>query len=98
MPLMLLVSLGLVALLLDGDVTRLEGFLLLAGFVAFLVTTIRGGRKRGEGTPGSDRPPVGSSRAREVLGGVGLIVDGVAGLVVGARLLVDAEVGIGRML
>jgi cation:H+ antiporter len=73
-------------MLLDGVVTRLEGGLLLAGLVAFLVTAFITGKSEPETV--EPLPPQWQSWAMTI---AGLIV-----LVIGARLLVDSATTIAR--
>lgn len=95
-PIMLGVSVLLVALLLDVTIARWEGILLLVGFVAYVGTVIR--RASVERAPDEEPSPAPIAQS----GGLGraalLILAGLAGLSIGSRLLVDSAVGIGRIL
>ncbi|WP_149586835.1 calcium/sodium antiporter [Tabrizicola flagellatus] len=75
-------------LLLDGQITRTDGLILLAGLAAFLTTAV---------IAGSGHPPepgtetIGPNWRPWIMTGAGL-----AGLVIGARLLVDSATTIAR--
>jgi cation:H+ antiporter len=92
-PLMVLVSLVLVWMLADGSVSGLEGGILLAGLVGYLVWTAVGARAesdevRAEFAEGMPAAP------RGVLPSVLLVIGGVGALVLGGRLLIDSAVQI----
>ncbi len=102
-PLMIVVSAGLLALLWDGTLARLEaGSLLVAfvGYLAFVLRTARGAPPEAETTfeafeaaPLPLEPP-----AALRLPGLLLILGGLAALVVGAHLLVESSVWFARRL
>ncbi len=74
-------------MLADGQVTRMEGILLLAGLAAFLTTAFLTGKEEGEEITLGDIP---QWKAWAMTAG-GLVV-----LVIGARLLVDSATEIAR--
>jgi cation:H+ antiporter len=74
-------------MLLDGFVSRIEGFVLLAGLAIFLVTAFLTGKEE----PADDAPPVGNQ-----LVAWGMTIGGLIVLVIGARLLVDSATTIAR--
>ncbi len=74
-------------MLLDGFVSRGEGFVLLAGLAIFLVTAFVSGKEE----PAHDAPPVGNQ-----LVAWGLTIGGLIVLVVGAHLLVNSATIIAR--
>jgi cation:H+ antiporter len=74
-------------MLLDGFVSRSEGFILLAGLIVFLVTAFLTGKEE----PDDNAPPVGNQ-----LVAWGMTIGGLIVLVIGARLLVDSATTIAR--
>lgn len=89
LPAMLLLSVALLLLGLDGTVGPLDGALLLGAFVAVMVTTVLIGRREPAGQPGEEAAP-----PQPVWRALLLVVSGVAALVVGAQLLVNGAVSI----
>lgn len=91
-PIMVGASVGLIVLSLDGSVGRLDGVILVLGFLAWLGWTIAASRTTvdaaSEDAVEEIRAAAGLSRGRQVL----LIVIGLVLLVVGARWLVDGAV------
>lgn len=101
MPIMIVVSFGLAALLLDGRVSRLDGAILLAAFAGYVAAVLRGSRE--------EAPPAVETEFREfesatlLIRGLGrtvpqllLIGVGLAALVGGAHLLVESAMAIAR--
>lgn len=84
---MLLATATLWIMLAGGEITRLEGVLLLAGLAAFLVTAFVTGKSEDDDTPQSDTPQWKAW---------GLTIAGLVVLVIGARLLVDSATEIAR--
>ena len=92
-PLMVVATLIIIVLLLDGTIGRMEGFFLLAGLVAYTVFSVRAARRETESAqhvyedviPLENRPV--SLSSFFVAGGLTL-------LVIGARLLVTGAVAI----
>ncbi|MFN5996187.1 MAG: sodium:calcium antiporter [Paracoccaceae bacterium] len=75
-------------MLLDGNVTRLDGIILLAGLIVFLVIAFR----VGSGHPPQDSAdPLGPAWKPWAITGAGLVL-----LVIGARFLVDSASTIAR--
>ncbi|HUF30730.1 MAG TPA: calcium/sodium antiporter, partial [Gemmatimonadaceae bacterium] len=102
MPIMIASAVALLIVGFDGLITRLDAGILLAGFVTFLLYMLRIARQ-GEPTPALETEfeafeenrgmtPARYTRAHNVL----LILVGLAGLVVGAELLVRAAVSVAR--
>lgn len=109
-PLLILVSWGMVALVGDGRLGRLDGLLLLAGFVGYLVFVLRSAHRA---PPAIEAEFAGLEYAAlagsgEVDGGrpreegrrrdAVLVILGIATLAVGAHLMVDAAVWFARRL
>lgn len=94
LPVMVAVSVLLLLLSLDGALTLVDGVLLLAVFVAFMVTTVILGRRevarQAAGSEDADDEEAPAPMWLSVL----LVVAGIASLVVGAQLLVRGAVSI----
>ncbi|WP_228702831.1 calcium/sodium antiporter [Salisaeta longa] len=98
-PLLVLVSAGLLALLYDGTVSRLEGGLLVAALVAYLVFSIRAARREQHPAVAAEYeegvPPqrAWGLDALYVAGGLGLLVGG-ANLLVGGAITIAGALGV----
>jgi cation:H+ antiporter len=101
MPIMIAAAIGLIALGADGIISRLDGLLLFAGLVAFVVYMLRAAKLGAapllekefqEYEEETGMIPTGAGRGRDLL----LIGAGLAALVVGAELLVRAAVSFAR--
>jgi len=84
-PVMIVASVVLLLLALDGTISRLDGVLLVVALVVYVALSVRQALRRGAETS-ADGPEV---RSRPLVD-VALVVVGVALLVLGARLLVSA--------
>ncbi|MBR1395726.1 MAG: calcium/sodium antiporter [Prevotella sp.] len=82
----------LAAILFGGDVSRLDGLLLLAFFAVFMVYTFRVALK---GNTASDSPSV---DATPVWKSLLYVVAGLAGLIIGSDLFVDSASDVARRL
>ena len=103
MPIMVVAALALIAFGADGVISRVDGALLFAGLIAFVLYMLRSAR-RGEPTPVLEAefeefeqkedmvPTAAMGRGRDIL----LILIGLVALVVGAELLVRAAVSVAR--
>ncbi len=95
-PLMIAASVLMLLLALDGRIGRLDGLLLFAGVVAYTVFMVRHSRRQApdlKSEPGEAFE--GENGGRWALPvNLGLIAIGLAGLVLGARWLVDGAVAI----
>jgi cation:H+ antiporter len=85
---MMAASLVLVPMFWDGQMSRLEGIILFAGIVAYILSAMR----RVGSAPEIDGPP------RPLWKTLGLTVLGLVVLMLGARLLVDSSIEIARWL
>lgn len=98
MPLLLLMSVGLLLLLLDAELSRLEGALLLVGLLVFVWFNLRVGREE-QDTVLSDfseaglAPAGGNGMARHV----GFMLLGFGALVAGAMVFITGAVDIARI-
>lgn len=90
-PVMIAVSLLVVPLAWDGRISRGEGALLFAGVILYTALLLRAARREADG----EGP---KAVAGPVVAQVGLVVGGLAGLVLGARWLVAGAVALARML
>lgn len=90
-PMMIIVSLLVLAMAADGQFGRLEGLLLLGGLVGFTVWQFRAGRQSGEATV---EAPSGGRLWRDPL----LVAVGLTLLVFGARLLLEGAVTLAQQL
>lgn len=95
-PLLVIASLLLVALILDGLLGRVDGMLLVAGIIAYLFYNVQSAQ---------DEAPEIREGAEEVLSSVhplwmdlGLVALGIGGLLAGAHFLVEGAVHIARSL
>jgi cation:H+ antiporter len=96
-PIMVGCSLLLLALLLDGGVTRAEGALLAAGIVAYVAFTLVMARRQGAASVNVAGGLAAHGRHRRWLS-VALVIAGIAGLTLGARVFVDGAVTIALAL
>ena len=85
---MLLATATIWVMLLDGQVTRIDGFILLAGLIVFLVTAFVAGQGH---PPEETQEASGPTWLPWVMTGVGLVL-----LVIGAGFLVDSATTIAR--
>lgn len=93
-PLMVVAGLVLAAMALDGGLSRLDGVLLLVLAVAYTLMNLRLGRKESlEEVPVADETPRGT---RVLVIASLLVLVGLVGLVIGARLAVTAASDIAR--
>jgi cation:H+ antiporter len=93
LPILLIASVALVAILADGAVGRVEGGLLFAGLLAYIGTSLRLARREPAAVEAEfveGMPRAGRSAALDA----GMVAAGLALLVLGARLLVTGAVDI----
>lgn len=93
-PVALLASVALtVMVLMDGDLSRVDAALLFVGFLAFMWVTLRGAK----GSHAIEQEQA-ASRGYSVLKSVGLLVLGLACLVVGSNIFVDGATSVAQTL
>jgi cation:H+ antiporter len=100
-PLLIGISVLLLVLGLNGAIGRLEGILLFAGIVAYTVFAIRQSRRESREVEEEYAREFGKKACGsfwEVLGQIGLVVGGLALLVIGSRWLVEGAVALARVL
>jgi cation:H+ antiporter len=95
-PIMIGLTLGVIALCADGRVSRGEGVLLLLGLLVYTALTLRlSGRVEAGTAPGPGPAP---SRGRAVAVGSLLVALGLAALVLGSEWMVEGAVLVARTL
>lgn len=93
-PVALLASVALtVMVLMDGDLSRVDAALLFVGFLAFMWVTLRGAK----GSHAIEQEQA-APRGYSVLKSVGLLVLGLACLVVGSNIFVDGATSVAQTL
>ena len=100
-PLMIGVSVVLLVVALDGTINWFDGILLTAGMVAYTVFAVRQSRKESAAVQREyvqEYGDAGRQGRRRLFAQIGLIVIGLALLVLGARWLVDGAVAIAKTL
>lgn len=101
-PLVLLASIGVLLLGLDGQISRLDGLLLFAGIVVYTAMLVRQSRKESKAVAAVYErefgPEPGGRRLGRMLLRIVSMVGGLALLVVGSRWMVDASVEMARAL
>ncbi|HUE75285.1 MAG TPA: calcium/sodium antiporter, partial [Chloroflexota bacterium] len=98
-PLMIGVSFLFLFLALDGTISRLDGLVLVAGVIAYIVFVIRQSRRESAEIAAEYEQEFGTteqSSAGRVVINVGLIVVGLVLLVLGSRWLVEGAVTIAQ--
>ncbi|MBK9123132.1 MAG: calcium/sodium antiporter [Chloroflexi bacterium] len=89
--------LGYVLLVIDGDLSRVDGLILVGGIVLYIARAFRESREQHVDTTES-RESAAHPEQHNVLKEVGRIAVGVVLLVIGAQLTVDGAVNIARFL
>lgn len=94
-PVMILCSLAVMALTLDGRLSRLEGGVLFAAGLAYVVFLVRLGRRE---AAADDAPVPAAHGVRGWITNLALVAGGLVLLVLGADWLVDAAVVVAQAL
>lgn len=104
-PLMIALSILVLALSLDEDLSRANGLLLIAGLVLYLWFLIYQARRQNTGLreeyskeSGTGGGPAKTSRKSDRVKDIGLVIGGLALLVLGSRWLVDSAVDFARYM
>ncbi len=96
-PVMILVSILVVPMGLDGKIGRIDGLLLFAGVVAYTIFLIRQSRREGSAEVKAEyESEFGAKEPTSWVKNVALVIVGVASLVLGSKWLVDGAVEIAR--
>ncbi|MDS1269090.1 calcium/sodium antiporter [Lipingzhangella sp. LS1_29] len=100
-PVMVVLSVAVLLLALDGTLSRTDGALLFAALLAYVTTTVVMARRQGvriDSDSGTGAAPPSTSRVRRAMVDLLLVILGAVMLVAGARLLVDAASDIATAL
>lgn len=95
-PIMVAVSLGLVALLWDGAISRIEGAVLLGGLIVYVAGNLWMARRTATAAVEEEFSESVPHRSGSVLLDIFFILGGLGVLVLGARLLTDNSVELAR--
>lgn len=95
-PILLVASVGMVVLMWDGELSRLDGAVATVGFVVYMAFVVRQATRASGGAESDAASEVVTPGGRA--GSILLVVLGLAGLVAGAHLLVEAAVAMARVL
>ncbi|BCX49150.1 sodium:calcium antiporter [Haloferula helveola] len=103
LPILLVVTGGFVAMIIDGKLDRWEGVVMFCGIVFYVIHSIRLARSTPEDPALADVPEealahAGESGLAPTLKSLGWVVLGLAGLIYGADRLVTSGVTIARVL
>jgi cation:H+ antiporter len=94
-PVMIVISLLILLMGMDGKIGRFDGAILFAGIISYTVFLIRQSRREGsEEVKAEYETEFGGKPASSWLMNVGLVVIGLAGLMLGSKWLVDSAVSI----
>jgi len=94
-PLVVFISWVLLGLLADGEVGRMEGLILVGSLIAFTGLTLMQGRKEPSAVQDEFQEAVGGA-AGSILVSAVLVAAGLAGLVLGGHLFLNAAVQVAR--
>lgn len=98
-PICIVATLALLAVtLIHNDITRIEGIMLLTGYVAMICLTIRADRKVLASSPTQQEREKSEENSMSPLRIVIYIAAGLAGLIYGGQLCVDSATDIARSL
>jgi cation:H+ antiporter len=96
-PLLIVVSLGFLLLCLDGSLSRLDGLILLLGFTG-LITLVAMDMKQEPQAVQDELADSVPQDTRDMAWVIVRCIGGLAGLVIGAQLMVESAVAIARIL
>ncbi|MBN1758612.1 MAG: calcium/sodium antiporter, partial [Chitinispirillaceae bacterium] len=95
-PIMIAVSVLFSLLLLDGNITRFDAFLLFSGIIAYTVFSLRSGKKNA-GSATTEEKESSSARVKETVPfNIFLIVTGLSMLIAGSRFFVGGAVNLAK--
>ncbi|MHB1327672.1 MAG: calcium/sodium antiporter [Gemmatimonadales bacterium] len=97
-PLMIGVSILLFVLALDGSIGRIDGFVLTAGIIAYCLFIFRKSMQEVSAANSEAESPRRSMRVHQRLLNIGLVIVGLAMLMLGSRWLVTSAVSIAEAL
>lgn len=97
-PLLLAISIGVYLLLLDGDLDRFDGTLMLAGLLLSMAMLVRIGLQRQENDPLAVEIEAEIPRDISNLAAIGWFIVGLAVLIVSSRMLVWGAVNVATAL
>ena len=100
LPLMIAVSVAMLVLGMDGNISRVEGLVLFAGVVAYTIWSIRQSRRETKEVRDEYEKHFGGSRSRrgELLIDLLFIAGGLGLLVIGSGWLVDGATALARFM
>lgn len=98
LPIMAAVSGLLAVMALDGRIAHVEGILLLAGTVAYMVLAVRIARRQRASDSPESNPPGARSRFTGLPLNIGFVVAGLGVLILGSRWFVQGSTGLARDL
>lgn len=102
-PVMIVASVTTLVMALDGRISRVDAALLLAGLVAYTWTALRAGRREQQAViteyaQDYGQAPEGGRKGARILGCLGLVLVGLALLVLGSRWFVAGAISVARWL
>jgi cation:H+ antiporter len=95
-PLMIMVSVVMLLMALNGRISRLEGVILCAGFLTHILFMLR--EQRGAAQASRNEAQISKHKAKDWVRNVSLVIVGLALLVIGSNWLVNAAVALARAL
>lgn len=100
LPILLAVSVGVWLASYDGSISKANGLVLSVGLIIYTIWAVKLGRRQHKTITNTDRPepdyPIVNSRIKPVIVSIALLALGLALLMVGSKLFVDAAIAIAR--
>ena len=96
-PLMLAATAGMMWLVRDGVLSRLDALLLVIGFVVFMTVALKSGRSVVDAPEGFEAAAPGHRIRQSVLGSL-MVLGGIVGLAGGGHLIVSSALGLATRL